>query len=563
MDRWGMSEPYSPERMRASRGTLRRALVALALLVGCGIVAAPASACGPAPACAAAPDRKAAEQKLFSRATGWVNARKSLKKECWQCNGVGKGTGNGCTNCVGGWAFSPKDFTKVYFDIRSPAWRSRPQATNEFDQAFERLKSGTLTGFALTSARPVKIEMVDDTHAFVRVTESTKQGELNVEHKWIFVATGTNTSEWFLYEPSVDGPWPPQFVPEAKPAPKQEPVAEAPRVETPKKAAPVAPPKAAPAPEKPPAARGSLLTVPVAKPALPFDPAQSAGLFVGVRKFVESGSGAPSDVWTEVEYAVDDAVDLAYAFSIELKLIVPGRVHLCLSGTPQKEESIAHLEELRANGATIEGAPRNRLRDKVRIVCKQAEKGGLLVMAFATHGAHTDDGDDCLYTQDATFGDYESGLSARFVREQTLETLAPRKILLFDSCREFTAKSARGTGAEPLSPTLAKTLGDLQGTIVLCASSVGGFSYDDPKRKNGVFTRAFLDGLAGKAQANASGLITLGAVVTYVNAQVKDWIILNRPGAKAPASIDQSGDKDLEQLPLAQYRGLPKAAAPK
>src|ERR1700686_2757436 len=83
-----------------------------------------------------------------------------------------------------------------------------------------------------------------------------------------------------------------------------------------------------------------------------FDPAQSAALFVGVRDFTYD------ETVTEVRYAVDDAVDLAYVLAIGGKphLVEPGRVILALSGDPQKPRSQQKLEALIA-------APRSGRRD--------------------------------------------------------------------------------------------------------------------------------------------------------------------------------------------------------
>ena len=63
-----------------------------------------------------------------------------------------------------------------------------------------------------------------------------------------------------------------------------------------------------------------------------FDASESAGLFVGVRSFRDSW-------FAEVPFAVDDAVDLAYLFALQLALIAPERVVLALSGEPVKAES--------------------------------------------------------------------------------------------------------------------------------------------------------------------------------------------------------------------------------
>ncbi|MBV9493533.1 MAG: hypothetical protein JOZ54_04760 [Acidobacteria bacterium] len=81
----------------------------------------------------------------------------------------------------------------------------------------------------------------------------------------------------------------------------------------------------------------------------PFDPAQSTALFVGVRTFAEESELA------EVRYAVDDAIDLAYALAIDRSapLVLPSRVALALSGEPQKATSRERLRELKAAGAKV------------------------------------------------------------------------------------------------------------------------------------------------------------------------------------------------------------------
>jgi hypothetical protein len=82
--------------------------------------------------------------------------------------------------------------------------------------------------------------------------------------------------------------------------------------------------------------------------AAPVEASQSAALFVGVRDFVDD------DTLSEVEYGVDDAIDLAYVIAFERRpqLVEPKSVVLALSGDPQKPRSQRSLETLLAAGAT-------------------------------------------------------------------------------------------------------------------------------------------------------------------------------------------------------------------
>ncbi len=65
-----------------------------------------------------------------------------------------------------------------------------------------------------------------------------------------------------------------------------------------------------------------------ARAARDFDPARSAGLFVGVSRFDD-------ELFPPVPFAVDDAIDLAHLFALELRLIMPPEVVLGLAGEPR------------------------------------------------------------------------------------------------------------------------------------------------------------------------------------------------------------------------------------
>src|ERR1700688_3065915 len=112
-----------------------------------------------------------------------------------------------------------------------------------------------------------------------------------------------------------------------------------------------------------------------------FDVAQSAGLFVGVRHFSKDPELA------EVRYAVDDAVDLAFTLALDLdvRFLPPGRVALALSGEPQKPESQQRLEALKGAGAKVYEADQAEILTLLESQTQAAGKGGILVVAFATH----------------------------------------------------------------------------------------------------------------------------------------------------------------------------------
>jgi hypothetical protein len=283
-----------------------------------------------------------------------------------------------------------------------------------------------------------------------------------------------------------------------------------------------------------------------------FERGESAGLFVGVRTFLEP-DGSPSATLSEVPYSVDDAIDLAYLFSAELRLVPPTKLVLALGGEPQKPESNERLQALIAAGARPPTpATYVNLRNKIREVSAAAGARGLLVMSFATHGLRSSKGDDCLLAQDSLRLDLDdTTLSLRSLTEIASQSTAPRRILLFDTCRERVTPSRSIGDAAALSETFTRAIAETQGTFWLCAAPIGGYSYDDPQKKNGVFTAAVLAGLHGSAAADKRGFITLDAMASYVEKEVKGWVQKNRQGISAGEGIERTGNVDFGSLPLA------------
>ncbi len=163
-----------------------------------------------------------------------------------------------------------------------------------------------------------------------------------------------------------------------------------------------------------------------------FDPAQSAGPFVGVRRF-------PSDpTLSDAPYAVDDAVDLAHLLSLGLDppLILPERVHVALSGEPQKPESRDRLKELEDAGAQSSEAMKQDIERALEKQAKAAGPGGLLVVSFATHGACSRGSDYLLTASSLDRALAPTSLAVQSLMRTVSRSAAPRRLVFLDACRE-------------------------------------------------------------------------------------------------------------------------------
>jgi parallel beta-helix repeat protein len=283
-----------------------------------------------------------------------------------------------------------------------------------------------------------------------------------------------------------------------------------------------------------------------------FSPSESAGLFIGVGQF-EDARLAP------IPFACDDAADLAHLFSLGLGLIPPERVAIALFGEPSKPESLKRLEELRANGAAVEGASLSGAYRLLERLGGLSSPGGLFALAVATHGFSEGGRDYLVFADSVRKRVAQTGMPADALFEEVADARASRRLVFLDACRERLLAETRSAAPEPasaMSPSLARAIAQARGQAILCGASAGGYAYDDHERRNGVFTAAILDGLTGKAEPDARGFVTVGSLAFYANAVVGEWVARHRPkGANRHRGIESRLEGEAAAIPLAVHAG--------
>lgn len=273
-----------------------------------------------------------------------------------------------------------------------------------------------------------------------------------------------------------------------------------------------------------------------------FDPRQSAALFVGVSEF-------DNDETMAIPYAVDDAVDLAYLFSLDphVRLVPPQRVVLALSGKPQKNESRLLLETLKDAGVQVASAYQSDILSLVEKQATAAGPNGMLILSIATHGFATE-GVPYILAQSSILADPATALSAARIFDSASQSRAKRSLILVDACRERIAKGARAGNTETTSAApVLRQMPRASGQVIFYAAAPGGYSYDN--RGNGVFTKAVIDGLNCKARTEG-GVVTVDSLHKYVEREVRSWIQKHKDPAVDNAtqiSIDGAADS----MPLA------------
>ncbi len=284
-----------------------------------------------------------------------------------------------------------------------------------------------------------------------------------------------------------------------------------------------------------------------------FRPDKSAGLFIGVSSFF-TPYGEPSTEIHGIDFAADDAVDLAELFSLQLKLIDPKCVRLALAGAPRKQGSRDALQKLLGLGARQFEARLVIVLDLLEEVRRLAGGDGLLVTSFATHG-YSVAGRDHLLCQDSLLS--QPHVTSVCVQDflgkmqEEASTSARRRLVLIDACREFLKKS-RGLQTEPLSDSFSRAVAETRGTAVLTSTVAGGFSYDDPEVQNGVFSSSVRAGLLGEAPPDERGFITPETLAVFLHQRVAGWVAKNRKGDRDQSTgIAKVLDEACARMPLA------------
>ena len=216
-----------------------------------------------------------------------------------------------------------------------------------------------------------------------------------------------------------------------------------------------------------------------------FDRAQSAALFVGVRRFTHDHR------LTEVKYAVDDAIDLATVFALDqrVNLVSPERVVLALSGTPRKPESQHRLDELIAAGATVAEASQADILSLAERQADLAGKDGVLIVSVSSHGFTTRDGTSYMLASSSLFEHPETSISAAKLADIAKRSNAARQLVFLDVCRERAAADTRSVDVDAAAAPLIQGMTHADGQVVFYAAAAGQYAYDDDERKRRLHRR--------------------------------------------------------------------------
>ncbi|MEI7880279.1 MAG: caspase family protein [bacterium] len=153
------------------------------------------------------------------------------------------------------------------------------------------------------------------------------------------------------------------------------------------------------------------------------------------------------------------------------------------------------------------------IKRRLKQVCEYAKPADSLVVYFAGHGTSID-GEVYLIPQDGDEKDRENSISLTKLQQQMQDSRAGRKLLVLDACHSGGATR----GVTGITPSL-KTIG----VHVMASCAANELSHPDLVSKHGIFTLCLLEGLNGKADANADGNVSQKELFSYVQQQMMEW----------------------------------------
>ena len=235
-------------------------------------------------------------------------------------------------------------------------------------------------------------------------------------------------------------------------------------------------------------------------------------LAVGISKY--------KDANIQLQFASKDASDFANVFKLQDRQL---------------------YRKVEVKLLTDENAKRDDILDGLEWIRREMTSRDVGVVFMAGHGINDSDGVYYYLPQD-TDPDRLKRTGVIFTEIRNTLAALPGKALFFvDTCH---SGNVLGTGRRAISNDLTAVVNELSsaenGVIVFAASTGRQVAQESPEWGNGVFTKAVVEGMSGRADVGRTGRVTHKMLDLYVSERVK---ALTR-GTQSPVTIVPQGIAD-------------------
>jgi len=163
-----------------------------------------------------------------------------------------------------------------------------------------------------------------------------------------------------------------------------------------------------------------------------------------------------------------------------------------------------------------------------------------VLVFFAGHGYSTGDGDHrmgyLLPVEADRSAVRATGLSMSELQSWLAGYPSKHVLLVADACYSGLALATRSTGMDASTKNYLQDVTKRRVRFTLVAGRDDQEAHEDTQSGHGVFTRFFLEGLDGAADANGDGLVTSDELAVYVKPQVSTYVSQNFQASQTPQS---------------------------
>jgi hypothetical protein len=171
---------------------------------------------------------------------------------------------------------------------------------------------------------------------------------------------------------------------------------------------------------------------------------------------------------------------------------------------------------------------------------KQATAKDVAALFLAGHGLNDPAGNYFFLPYNADPERIKSTMVSGGEFQSTLAQLPGKALLFLDSCHSGNVLKVKLRGQSDLGRFVNELSSAENGVVVFSASTGRQGSQESAEWGNGAFTKALVEGLAGKADFQKTGRITINMLDLYVSERVKELT----KGSQAPTTVKPSAVPD-------------------
>jgi WD40 repeat protein len=170
---------------------------------------------------------------------------------------------------------------------------------------------------------------------------------------------------------------------------------------------------------------------------------------------------------------------------------------------------------------TDEKATRDEIIDGFDWISKETTSKDIAVVFLAGHGVNEKGGVYYFLPVNANIDRLRRTGVPFTEMKNTVASLAGKTILFIDTCHAGNVLGARGAPTD-ITGVVNELASAENGAVVFASSTGKQYSFEDPGLGNGVFTKAVVEGINGRADYTGKGKITVNMLDLYISERVKE-----------------------------------------